>query len=235
MTEGVKLPPGAAAPVTPPAQGVKPEDEQKTVPLQALKEERDKRQALQSEVENLKVFTQQLQQHVQQAPQAPQQYGYQPQQYAAQPQPQNHPLDQLWESSPKRAVQAEIMAAMSWYDKVNAGVDQQENQTAQKFTDFSQYREPIRAYLRTIPMQQRTVPGVVEAAYYFVKGQNVDKLVQAGQADVLEKIRRGEAVQGFETGAPITPQVPVNQPNEEQKRVASAMGLSVEDYMKNVR
>jgi len=243
VQQGVKENPGAAAPGTPPPGGTPPatgvkEGEDKTVPLKALQEERDKRQTLQSEVENLKVFVQQMQH--QQPPQqaAPPQYGggYQQQPIqapAAQPQ---HQIDQLWEQSPKRAVQAEIMAAMNWYDSVNAGVDRQEAVIGEKFKDFSNYREPVRQYLRTIPMQQRMVPGVVEAAYYFVKGQNADKLVQTNQAELIEKIKRGEAVQGFDAGQPPSTPLPQTKvPTEEQKKVATAMGLSVEDYMGNVR
>lgn len=196
-----------------------------TVPLSALQEERDRRQALAAEVENLKQLVTQISGRPNQN------------QYAA---PDNaafqQQMEHLWETDPKKAVQTEILAAMTWYDRVNADVDYQEDQVSTKYPDFNNYRSEIRGYLRQMPPDQRAKPGVVELAYYAVKGQKVDQIIAANNAELLRKIQAGEAVQGFGGGtfsAPVVPQGAVTL-TDEQRRVAQAMHMSEADYIKNM-
>ena len=78
---------------------------------------------------------------------------------------------------------------------------------------------------------------MVEAAYFMVRGQNTDTVLKQQEAELLEKYRRGEiSAQGLATppGSFSTP-APVqgNAATDEQMRVAEAMGMSVEDYMRN--
>jgi hypothetical protein len=223
-------------PITPaPAAGAnKPADEQggKTVPLPELMKEREKRQGLEAERDSLRQTLAVLQQQAQ----ARNQYQQPP---VVQQQPQQNTdhvaLQELWQSNPQKAVQTEIMMAINWFDRAGAQVDQQEAEIAVRYPDYNNFRTPIRNYLRTIPLQQRTQPGVVEAAYYFVKGQQVDNIIKTSNEELIRKMRAGEAIQGFDgagQGAPI-PQAKVL--TEEQRRVASAMGITPEQYQANMK
>jgi hypothetical protein len=223
----------------PPAPGATKPDEQggKTVPLPELLKEREKRQSIEAERDSLKQTLAYVQQQSQMR-----QPGFQPgfQQGFQQPihQPMNpaaQEMQRLWETDTQKAVQAEIMMAMSWFDGVNQAVDQQENFVAGKYADFGNYRDQVRTYLRTIPLNQRTQPGVVEAAYYFVKGQQVDNIIKSSQEEIIRKIRAGEAIQGFDAGAGTPPPPQAKALSDEQKRVAAAMGLTPEQYQKNMK
>lgn len=223
-------PAGAATPAPKPAApGVTPPAALPagTVPLSALQEERERRQALTVEVENLKKLVTQI--------------GGQSNQttYTA-PAPDNtqfqQQMEHLWETDPRKAVQTEILAAFNWYDRVQADVDSQMDQVAKKYVDFNNYRSEVNGYIRQMPPDQRAKQGVVELAYYAVRGQKVDEIIAANNAELLRKIQAGEAVQGFGGGtfsAPvITPGV-INL-TDEQKRVAQAMHMTEADYAKHM-
>lgn len=164
-----------------------------------------------------------------------------PGQYAPQAVPQDHAhrqLEALWESDPKRAMQTELQMALQWYDQSNAAVEIQADEVAKKHADFNKYRSEVNRYLRTIPIETRTKPGVVEAAYFYVRGQKVDDLVNLSREELIAKIRNGERVQGLEgapAGAYQPAPTPDAKPTAEQINVAAAMNMSVEDYMKHVK
>ena len=228
---------------TPPAAGApNPADQGgKTVPLPELLKEREKRQSTEAEkaqalAENasLKQTIAYIQQQSQMR-QQPQYPGNQYQQFQPQQPPVAQEMQRLWENDTQKAVQAEIMMAINWLDNVSQAVDMQESQIAQKYQDYGNFRDHVRSYMRSIPIAQRTQPGVVEAAYYFVKGQQMDSIVKSSQDEIIRKIRAGESIQGFDAGSGAPPPPTTKALTEEQKRVASAMGLTPEQYQKNMK
>jgi hypothetical protein len=212
------------------------EDADKTVPLAALHEERQKRQELQAELEVLRQLAgdsvlfdingKPVQAHPGQRQPQQQQQPDQPQTQAAQE------LEKLWETDPRKAVQVEIMAAMSWRDNMEVQVDNQILAASQKYSDYKEYDNTVRQYIRALPLEQRSRPGVVDLAYFVVKGQNSTNAVERAKAEMLKKYQTGQQAQGLGPGTmaaqpkPKTPQL-----SEEQKKVAEAMGLTEEQYM----
>ena len=213
--------PAAAPKPGEPSKDVKQES---LVPLPALQEERSKRQALESEVAELRrmMTSQQTQ------PMVPQQQ-FDP----------RAELEKLWESDPKKAVQVEIMYAMDWRDRVEANLEIQADQMARKYPDFNSYRSSALGQVRSLPLNQRGSNGILEAAYFMVRGQNADTMIQQREAELLEKYRRGEiSVQGLSTppGSFSAPAIPQGtQLSEEQRRVAEAMGMSPESYASQIK
>lgn len=213
-----------------------PPTEDKQVPIAALHEEREKRQHLQAELEALKkIAGQNVLFDINGNPvQAPQQQ--QPQQTDQQKQ-----IEELWQSDPRRAVQAELMLAFNWYDKLNAQVDMQEAQVESKYPDFNKYRPQVRQYVRQLPPEQRARDGVVELAYFAVRGQNVEtyiaQKVEEERQRLIQKFQAGEAVQGLQPGAVSAPPVPQGAVTltEEQKKVADAMGIPEAEYVKYIK
>jgi len=232
-------PPGGTTPATPtpgaikpvePTPGAKPDatptSAPKEVPITALHEERDKRQALEAEIAEMKrdIAAAKYQQQVQ------------PQQQHQQVDPRKE-LEELWEEDPKKAVRMEIMYAMDWRDRIDSGLESQADALARQYPDFNNYRSTALGQVRSLPLNQRGGHGILEAAYFMVRGQNTDQIVKAQEAELLEKYRRGEiSAQGLATppGSFSTP-APVQGPSatEEEMRVAEAMGMSTEDYLKN--
>lgn len=222
--------------VTPPAGAPKPADSQapaqgaQTVPISALMEEREKRQSLQSEIEQLRA-------QISAPPSQPQQQ-QQPQQTQSYEQYQQE-MDKLWESDPRKAVQAEIYTALTWRDNVEAQVDHQKVIVGQKYQDYNDYAGEVNAYLRTLPLQERARPGVVELAYYLVRGQKVDNIVDKTRAQIEEEMRRkfeaGNLTQGIPGGGIPggTPEGGI-QLTDDQRKAAMAMGMSEADYAKNI-
>ena len=212
------------------ATGTEPD---KTVPLAALHEERDKRQALQAETLALKEQLDGLQRMSQfQQPSAGTQHG------TVYPQQQTDPrqqINELWESDPRKALQAELMMGFQWYDQVNSQLDIQEADVAFKHPDFNQYRNDVRRYVRALSPGDRAKPGVVELAYFACRGQKVDDIVKERQQELLDKLKRGEQVQGFDYGsaAGTPPPKPKAALNEEEKKVAAAMNMTEAEYMKH--
>ena len=223
--------PASGAQGTPPAasaQGAKTVEELKTE-LQnknaAITEARETARALKEELEILKAAG-----SGGRAPAAPAHAGNDPLAETAQR------LSELWESDPRRAMQTELQMALRWYDQSNSQVDSQADEIAKKFADFNTYRSDVLRYLRTLPMENRNRPGVVEAAYFYVKGQKVDDLINLSKEQLIAKLRAGEKVQGLEgmvaSGAPAPK---ANEPSADQIKAAGAMGMTIEEYMKNVR
>jgi hypothetical protein len=215
------------------ASGAQPDNEQKTVPITALHEEREKRQALQAQLDALKA-TVGTQVHydaygnpipVQAAPQVSQQNDVARQ------------LDTLWETDPRKAMQTELQLAVQWYDSVNMQLDTQENEAIKKFPDYMNYRSEVKTYLNRLPLNQRSTPRIVETAYFAVKGQYVDRIIAENQTKLLDKIKRGEQIQGLgAAGTSSVSNVPKGtQLTPEQKSVAAAMGLTEDDYIKHMK
>lgn len=216
-------PPPAAPAVTPGAPVIPPAG---MVPLPALQEERTKRQELEAEVGRLRAQVGQVQQQ-QHQPQA-----------VAQVDPKVE-LEKLWDTDPRKAVQVEIMYAMDWRDRVDASLNAQADQLALKYPDFNNYRSSTLGYIRTLPAHQRGAAGILEAAYYMVRGQNVDQLLQARETELLDKYRRGEitaqqlAVPAGSFSTPASPQGTTL--TADQLAVAGAMGMSPEAYASQIK
>jgi len=215
---------------------VKPVDD-KTVPLAALHEERNRRQELQAELEALRsvagdniLFD--INGRPVQAAQPPQQQG----QTVSRTDTANEDLEKLWEDNPRRAVQMEIMAANQWRDQQEAMMDQQLVTAREKYSDFDRHQSTIKQYIRTLPVTHRGKPGVVDLAYYVVKGQNSGMAVEQAKAEMLRKIQAGENVQGLPTGTRAAPPAAKGTVlNAEQLRVADAMGLTAEQYISAIK
>ena len=143
-------------------------------------------------------------------------------------------IEKLWEDDPRKAVQMEIMSAMSWRDNMDAQVDKQELDASGKYQDYGKYRDNVRQYIRALPLEQRAKPGVIDLAYYVVKGQASGNIYKQAQDDLLRKIQAGENVQGLGNGT-VTAPTPVKgvQATAEQSAAAEMMGISAEDYMSN--
>ncbi len=219
--------PAQGTPEPTPAPGTPPADGEKMVPLAALHEERNTTKSLKDEIEGLKqaLYTQPQQ------PQYPQQPQMQQQQYPQNPmQNQQVVLEEMWEEDPRKAMQTEVMMALNWYDKANATVDQQEAQAAKSHPDFDTYRNEVRSYIRSLPVNERANPGMVESAYYFVKGRYADDHAKTREAELLAKMKAGQYAAGIPYSAPA-PAAPA-QATMEEAQMAANMGLSIEDYMK---
>ena len=196
------------------------------VPLAALQEERERRQSLQSEIEQLKARVNTMQ--------APQQQ-MQPQ---AQPQVDHTAeLNRLWETDPRRAVQVEIMMAAQWQDNINAQIDVESDALAAKHKDFNNFRGEAMRYVRSLPLEQRARPGIVEMAYMLARGQGVDQIIEQQRIQLQQQFQQNPAMFQMPTGSGATPP-PVQQNTgltEEQAKVASMMKLTPEQYSAGIR
>jgi len=227
--------PSPAAPGVSPDPGVNEDGTSKVVPLAALHEERDRRQSLQAELDALKqIAGNNMLFDINGKPVsvAPTPQGVQ--------QPQSDEfqknLDKAWEDDPRQAVEMTIGAALQWRDDIDAKVDYQVADASTKFADFNDYHGDVRKYIRALPMNQRANPGVVDMAYFVVKGQKSGNVYSKAQADMLEKIRRGEVVSGLNPGMVSAPAVNKGvQLSQDQLNVASAMGMTPEQYKANMK
>lgn len=200
------------------------------VPVAALLEERGKRQSLEAKLKQFEtVFGDQIQ--------------YDsvgnviPRSQANPAQPANvqgdirQKLDELWNTDPRQAVQAELTYALGWYDNVHASVENEMDTVAGKFKDFDQYRPFIRQYLRSIPIDQRTKPGLVEAAYYLHKGKEIDKIVESEKRSIYERIQAGESIQGITAGTGSgLPRANGVKFTPDEINAAKLYGVSPEEY-----
>jgi hypothetical protein len=145
-------------------------------------------------------------------------------------------LDEAWESDPRKAVEMTVSTALQWQDDINSQVDMQELETATKHADFDVYRTDVRKYVRTLPLDQRSRNGVMEMAYFVVKGQKSGNVYQTAQEEMLAKIRAGEQVAGLTPGTVATPRPTGGTAlSEEQLRAAGAMGLTAEQYRSAIK
>ena len=209
--------PAAAVPAGVPAAPAVPAQ---TVPIATLLEERGKRQALEAELSALRNQTQAPQPPIQQQPNV------------------NQELERLWETDPRRAVQAELMMAINWYDQTNAQLDFQADQLTTKYADFNNWRTQAMRYVRGLPTQQRAQPGVLEMAYYIVRGQNVDDILKQQNDDLMRRFQSGELAASVSPQGGMSPSQPAQrgiQLTAEQMRAADAMGVPHEEYVKYVK
>ena len=244
--QGVEVPADAPAGTKEPSSTVQPSPEVekpgasstdgKQVPLQALQEERGKRQDEQSRSQVLEAEVADLKRIVAESQQQQQQHILQQQQ--PQPDPKKE-LETLWEEDPRKAVQTEIMYAMDWRDRIDANLELQADSMSRKFSDFNNYRSAALGQVRSMPLNQRGGNGVLEAAYFYVRGQNADTMLQQRETELLEKYRRGEiSAQGLATPpGSFTPPAPIEgtQLTAEQNAVAIAMGLTPEQYSSAIK
>ena len=236
-TGGQPATPAAATPAVQPTPGAEPKPDATTppvvksetgqVPITALHEERTKRQSLEREVEQLReaVTNRAYEQQVQ-----PQQ---QPPQQSTQGMTQEQ-MNQMWEYNPRGAVQAEIMQHAAWRDAIDASVSQQSAVLQNKYVDFNEHRQTAETYVRSLPLEQRANPRVMETAYFIVRGQNVDKALEKQKADLYTQFQQGNGAAAVSTppvgtysAPPVTPGVQLTQ---EQLTAANAMGLTPEAY-----
>lgn len=197
------------------------------VPLAALQEERERRQSLQADLESLKAQVGKLSQ------QQPQQYN-QPVQPMVDHQAE---LTKLWETDPRRAVQQEIMMAAQWQDNIHAQVDGEAEALAQRYPDFNNFRGEAMRYVRSLPLDQRARPGIVEMAYMLSRGQGVDRIIEQQRQQLQQQFQQNPAMFQMPTGAGVTPPPSQQQGGltDEQIRVANAMGLTPEKYASGIR
>lgn len=235
----VSPPVGVKPPEPPKPEGVKPgaapEQQPSTVPYGALHEEREKRKALDIKLEQIKLL-----------------YGdkikFDPMGNILPPEPiqpvtpttgiqaisdLQRRVDETWEKDPKEAVRMEIGLAISWYDQQSALVDLQRDAARFKFPDFSKWESEINSYLRRLPLQQRTQPGIIELAYKYVKGDKIEQILETERAELARKYAAGEIVQGLPPGAGSG--LPPGQGptlTEDEMKVANAMNIPPNEYLK---
>lgn len=225
------------APVTPPAPAAqKPGDTpaagaSQMVPLTALQEEREKRQSLQSEIEQLKkIVGQNVMYDIHGNPVATPQAPVQP------VDPIRQEVEKLWETDPRKAVQTELMMAVDWYDRQSAAVEAAEADAAGRYQDFNDFRNAARRYVRSLPIQQRSQQGVWDAAYYFAKGQKVDDIVARERETLTNKFRSGEFPPNLPAGAfTPPPAAPAATLSPDEMKVCEIMGIAPEAYLANKR
>lgn len=218
-------PDASATPAVKPEGTPTPPTPTGTVPITALHEERTKRQTLETEVQQLRDMVTQR--------------GYQQQaQQESQPNPMQKEIEALWDTDPRKAVQAEIMVAMNWRDSVEAGLSNQANELSGKYTDFNTYRSQAETYVRSLPLDQRSDPRVMEVAYLVVRGQNVDQIMETQKNELYKQFQSGEFVgtgapaAGTFTAPPATGTTPLTQ---DQLTAATAMGMTPEDYAGSIQ
>jgi len=204
-----------------------------TVPITALHEERDKRQALQAKFDRLSQMGVTFDAYgspVLPRAQAPQQTVDSGTNVVNNTYAQE--LDKTWEEDPRKAVQMEINAAMTYFDSVGSAVEMQMEEVRSKYKDYANYSKDVTGYIRRMPFAQRSNPGVVEMAYWLVKGQNADTVVaNQVQANNSRAFAAGQAT-GMGTGAGSAPATPAGTVTltPQQVAVAEAMNLTPAQY-----
>jgi phage I-like protein len=147
-------------------------------------------------------------------------------------------LDNLWREDPRKAMQTELMTALNWKDQVEAQVDDQIDAAATKYKDFNDHQSEVRRYIRRLPVEQRAKPGVIEAAYFMVKGRNADSFAKAEAERLLKKAQAGDGTQTINAGASSGGGDGTNNAGSltpEQKAAAAAMGVSEAEYAKYMK
>lgn len=199
------------------------------VPISALHEEREKRQAMNTELEALRAQLSAA--SVQNTPQAA------PVQTYEESAPNTRALeelDYLWRENPRAAMQKELMLAMTWRDQVEENVSTQMANMAATHKDFNTYRDEVQKQLRRLPIEQRTKPGVIEAAFYMVRGKQAESLGKTEAEKALNKYKAGEGISGSVPGASSGGGTPNSTGlSIEEKSAAAALGISEQEYMKH--
>ena len=218
-------------------------EEQKTVPISAMHEERTKRQELQTTLEKTQAQLAQMQQQMAfgQMQNQPQQgqfqpgYGYQQQQQQFQQPDPMAQINELWEKDPRKAADTQIMMAMQYRDQVDAQVELQLNEIGGKFKDFAQYEGQVRNMLRTVPFDKRGMPGMAETAYLVVKGQKAPEMVAQASQQATQQMQAGQMAAGVGTGMVSGTPQSAGALTQEELTIAAKMGMTPEDYSKYKR
>ena len=122
---------------------------------------------------------------------------------------------------------------MQYRDWVDTKVDQEfESSRMRHKEDFNTYEPKVRGYIRSLPIDAKSQPNIVEAAYLMVKGQDTDNIVKAREAALIQKYQGGQAAAAM-TGT-------FSQPGQgsgpgltaEEYAIAQAMRMSPEEYLK---
>ena len=232
---GVKPDPTPAAPAT--GAGQKPDA--KMVPLEALHEERTKRQAMETKMAQMEsMFGGQYRMEGDRI--VPNQPVQPPPQQSSGDAEMTAKLEKLWDEDPKQAVRTEQMLALQWYDNLQSAVEAQKEDIKSKYQDFATYESEINKYVKRLPLAQRAQNGAIELAYLVVKGQNSrgseEAIKKAAYDEFVRKMAAGEAIQGVPAGSFSQPPAsPSNQPTDAQAAAAGAMGLTVEEYMSGIK
>jgi hypothetical protein len=200
-----------------------------TVPLPELLKERESRQALQAELEALKATVASLASGPQHQPAPATNFE------APAPRDNRAELDELWREDPRKAMQAELMMAINWRDRVEAEVDAQLEGASRRYNDFGSYQGEVRRYLRGIPVEQRNKPGVVDAAYYMVKGQKTEDIIKSEVEARLKKMTSAEFTTMTAGGSSGGGATQGKSLSDEQRTAAAAMGISEVEYMKFIK
>ena len=217
-------PANTVAPISASSQGGQTQNSPQ-VPLGALQEEREKRQALQGELDVLRKQVESL--SVGQVAPQPVQYN--------DPTPRNdqyEQLENLWREDPKQAMRAELMMAINWRDTVDQGVDEQMDQAASKFKDFNDYQSDVRKYIRRLPVEQRTKNGLAEAAYFMLKGRKSGEIASSAANDAVNRIKQGEQYQTIVSGTSSGGGQPQGGLSSDERAAAAALGIPEAEYMK---
>lgn len=200
------------------------------VPITALHEEREKRQALAEKVEALEAQLTRLSTNSQNQATTTTSGN---QQSSADSQAQ---LDALWRSDPRQAMRVELGGALDWADRVNMTVEEQADTMSgrKEYADFGTYRAEIMRHVRKLPLAQRGTPGVIETAYFLVKGRNSEAVSAQRTTDALNKMKAGEAAgtstaAGGNAGGTTQTQTGLT---DHERAAAAAMGVSEEEYSK---
>jgi len=256
-----ELPSGVTVPQTPPppaagavppapvaaqaAAPVKPAEQtgQKFVPISAMHEERDRRQAaeakfseLQTKVADMEArYSQYQQPQPQQQPMYP--FQQQPQQqwtpYQAAPQPIKEQIDALWQEDIRKGFQAEMMAMMQYRDHVAAKVDQEADMLKGKASDFGNYESKVRSYIRQLPLDAQAQPNIVQAAYLMMRGQDTDNILKTREAELMRKYQGGAGAAGLNgTFGNPAPAEGNNTLSQDELLAAQAQGMTPEEYLK---
>ena len=234
-----KAPEGVKPPVTgAPAAGAGQAPEPKTVPIEALHEERSKRQALDNQMTQLKAvlgdkFTFDANGNAVLIGAPAVDPNANPDQTRIQEE-----VEKAWNEDPKKAVRMEQMMALSWYDQIHWSIEDQKSLLAEKNPDFKLHEKEINNYIRRLPLDRRSTPGAVELAYLVVKGKNPANMEEARklwEAEFMRKMQAGEGAAGVGAGTFSAAPASGVQATQDQINAAGAMGMKIEDYMKNVK
>jgi len=229
---GDNTPAQETSPATPDVEIIEETPEPKEVPITALHEERDKRQALQTKLDNLS-RSMGVTYDVDGQPVLPNQVPNQNQAVTPDTNVNSFAteLEKTWEEDPRKAVQMEINAALTWYDGVSAGVDSQMESARSTHKDFNLYSEDVSKYIRMLPPGQRNQQGIIENAYWLVKGQKVDTVLAANQQANTQRIQVAGAATGMGGGtSSSTAAGGTVRLTAEQVRVSEAMNMTPQEY-----
>jgi hypothetical protein len=95
--------------------------------------------------------------------------------------------------------------------------------TKNKFADFDKWESKVRNVLNNVAPHLKADPGQWETAYYYVKGQETDSLVNAATARAVQATSEPPSM------IPVTPLIP-DKLTPEESYVAKGLGLTEDQY-----